>query len=293
MNERLENNSELERLYREVMKYDLEGDVYNAVKLCKRIAKMAPDWSAPYAYLGRLYKIRKEWKPVFHYSLRAVQNNPFNEEPWSHLALAATALEEWETARQAWNYLGYDFKKADSELRLNMGRLAVCINPDSNPEIIEATRIDPVRVEIESIPQPSSGHRYKDILLIDVKPSGNHHIGQQRVSYFNELEQLKRSPWQTLAAYLHTSNAKDVAVLTSLCDENNLGFDNWSHALRYLQPKLHPKVSEYFDLTMVNKTKRDLYLVAIATKDPNLVEPVLREWEIITLNRYSRLEQLS
>lgn len=292
MKEHFENSAEIENLYREVMKYDREGDVYNAVKLCKRIAKLAPDWSAPYAYLGRLYKSRKEWKPVFHYSLKAVKNNPFNDETWSHLALAATALEEWEMARQAWNQLGYEFKQADRELRLEMGRLAVCLNPDSNPEIVEATRIDPVRVVIESIPQPSSGHRYKDTLLIDLKPAGNHHIGRTKVPYFNELEHLKRSAWKTFAAYLNTDSIDDVAVLAALCEDNHLGFDNWSHALRYFQPKLHPKVMEYFDFTLEGKRRRERYLVAIAAKDSKKVENVLKEWEIITLKKFSQLEEL-
>jgi len=292
MKEHFENSAEIEKLYREVMKYDREGDVYNAVKLCKRIAKLAPDWSAPYAYLGRLYKSRKEWKPVYHYSLRAVKNNPFNDETWSNLALAATVLEEWEIARQAWNQLGYKFRKADRELRLEMGRLAVCLNPDSNPEIVEASRIDPVRVIIESIPQPSSGRRYKDTLLIDLNPAGNHYIGRHAVPYFNELEHLKRSPWKTFATYLHTGSIDDVAVLAALCEDNRLGFDNWSHALRYLQPRLHPKVTEYFDLTNVGKYKRDLYLVAIAATEKQKVEPVLKEWEIITLKKFSQLEEL-
>lgn len=292
MKEHFSNNVELEKLYREVMNYDRAGDVYNAVKLCKRLAKLAPDWSAPYAYLGRLYKNRKEWKPVFHYCLKAVKNNPFDDETWSHLALAATVLEEWDIARQAWNQLGYNFRKIDRELQLEMGRIAVCLNPDTNPEIVEATRIDPVRVVIQSIPQPSSGRRYQDTLLIDLNPSGFHHIGKHRIHYFNELEHLKRSPWKTFAAYLHTHSIDDVAVLAALCEDNNLGFDNWSHALRYLKPKLHPKVTEYFDLTMSGKHPRDFYLVALASKDKAKVEPVLKEWEIITLKKFSQLEEL-
>ena len=103
-------NDSAEQLYRLVVEYDRRGDVYNAVKLCKRLARMAPDWSVPFAFLSRTYRSRMEWKPTFHYCLRAVEHNAFDENLWETLGIAATALGEWETARYAWNQLGHHFK---------------------------------------------------------------------------------------------------------------------------------------------------------------------------------------
>jgi hypothetical protein len=62
-------NDAAEQLYRLVVEYDRRGDVYNAVKLCKRLARMAPDWSVPFAFLSRTYRSRMEWKPTLHYCL--------------------------------------------------------------------------------------------------------------------------------------------------------------------------------------------------------------------------------
>ncbi len=292
MKERFKNERELEQLYRQVMAYDRAGDVYNAIKLCKRLAKLSPDWSAPYAYLGRVYKQRKEWKPAFHYSLKAVEHNPFEDDMWSHLALAATMLEEWTWARQAWNHLGYNFSKSDKELWFDLGKVAVCLNPDTQPEIVEATRIDPARVVIDSIPQPSSGKHYKDLLLIDVKPAGLHHIGHHRIPYYNELEHLRYSPWRSFAVLLHTNKQEDVEILATLCQEAQLGFDNWSHAVRFLKPNLHQRIAEYFDHSLFERTGREVFLIAMAARRQQQVERVLEEWAIITLKRWSDLEAL-
>jgi tetratricopeptide (TPR) repeat protein len=292
MQEYNEQPIDVENLYREVVKYDRAGDVYNAVKLCKYIARMAPDWSAPFAYLGRIYKCRQEWKPSYHYSLRAVENNPFDDNTWEHLALAATALEEWETARRAWNQLGFEFKKSDEALRLDLGIIPACLNPGTHPEIVEVSRIDPARAIIQSIPQPSSGHRYRDLILLDVNPIRHHHINGRKMPVYDELQLLKQSPWRTFAVLLHTSSRKDVNTLAQLCDEASLGFDNWSNATRFFNPGLHPKVSEYFDYTIFGQLERDTFLVAIASRSEPAVVKVLQSWEVISLHPYSGLERL-
>ena len=149
-------NDAAEQLYRLVVEYDRRGDVYNAVKLCKRLARMAPDWSAPFAFLSRTYRSRMEWKPTFHYCLKAVEHNAFDENLWETLGIAATALGEWETARYAWNQLGFHFKPSAEALHLDLGIMPIRLNPSTMPEIVAARRIDPVRCVIESIPQPSS-----------------------------------------------------------------------------------------------------------------------------------------
>ena len=68
-----------EILFLQAAEYDRQGDIYNAVKLYKRIIKMAPDWSAPFSYLSLIYKCRNEWRPSLHYSQKAIENNPFDE----------------------------------------------------------------------------------------------------------------------------------------------------------------------------------------------------------------------
>ncbi len=292
MDRQQEQTFKAEQLYRQVVEYDRRGDVYNAVKLCKRLARLAPDWSAPFAYLSWVYKLRKEWKPAYHYSLRSVDINPFDEKVWETLAIAATALAEWETARLAWNQLGYEFKKSDEALHLDLGLVPICLNPNSRPEIVEARRIDPVRASIESIPQPSSGRRFKDLILLDSKAESHFFQLGKRLPVYNELELLKQSTWRTYAVLLDTDSMQDVHTLSNLCQEAALGFDNWSNASRFLGPGLHPKVTEYFDFTIFDQVERDSFLVALAAQQEKDILAVLKNWEVISLKNFHGLECL-
>ncbi|HHM21976.1 MAG TPA: hypothetical protein ENJ20_08120 [Bacteroidetes bacterium] len=285
-------SDEIEELYRQAVAYGQRGDVYHAVKLCKLIARKSPDWSAPYAYLSNIYKERNEWKPALHYSQKAIEHNSFNETTWENLALAATALESWKTARHAWNQLGFRFKVSDEEPRLRPGLVPVRLNPATRPEIVEATRIGPARAIIESIPQPSSGRRYKDLLLLNRKPNKSFILHGKRLGVFDELQVLRSSLWRTYAVVLETGSQKAVDTLARLCQEAGLGFDNWSNAARYIQPGLHPKVMEYYDQSIFNKLEKEAFIIAIAARYKKDVLEILKNWRIITLQKYSALEWL-
>lgn len=292
MEQHQEDHTHVEHLYRQVIEYDRRGDVYNAAKLCKRLAKLAPDWSAPFAFLSRMYRSRNEWKPTLHYCLKAVENNPFDDGIWETLGLAATALGEWETARYAWNQLGFQFKKSDSALHLDLGVVPVRLNPLTQPEIVAARRIDPVRATVESIPQPSSGRRYKDLILIENKPNARLFYQSNKLQVHDEVQLLKQSAWRTYTVLLHTSSQADIDTLANLCLEAELGFDNWSNAARFFQPNLHKKVAEYFDHSIFGKLEREVFLVALAARDVQAIFVVLKNWSVITLKKFETPECL-
>ncbi len=286
-------NDAAEQLYRLVVEYDRRGDVYNAVKLCKRLARMTPDWSVPFAFLSRTYRSRMEWKPTLHYCLRAVEHNAFDENLWETLGIAATALGEWETARYAWNQLGFHFKPSKEALNLDLGIIPLRLNPTTQPEVVAARRIDPVRATIESIPQPSSGRRFGDLVLMENKPNGQLYQQHKALAIHDELQLLKSSNWHTFSVLLYTDSVADVDTLANLCLSANLGFDNWSHATRFFQPNLHRNVAEYFDQAIFGKMEREVFLVAVAAKQQREVEKTLQTWEVITLKGYGQLEQLT
>lgn len=292
MEQHHEDFTHAEQLYRQVVEYDCRGDVYNAVKLCKRLAKLAPDWSAPFAFLGRTYRSRQEWKPTYHYCLRAVEHNPFDENLWETLGLSATVLGEWEMARYAWNQLGFHFKNSDDALQLDLGVVPARLNPFTLPEIVAVRRIDPVRATIESIPQPSSGRRYKDLILIENRPNARLFQQNKQLPVHDELQLLKQSSWRTFTTLLHTGSQSDVDTLATLCLEAGFGFDNWSNATRFFQPNLHEKVSEYFDRSIFSKLDRDIFLVAIAAREAPSVTAILKNWEVITLKKWDEPECL-
>lgn len=283
---------EVEELYRLAVRYGRVGDVYNAVKLCKLIARKSPDWSAPYALLSSIYKGRNEWKPALYYSLRALENNPFDEVIWENMALSATAMADWYTARQAWNQLGFKFRPSYEEPCINLGPIAARLNPSTQPEIVEAHRIDPARAIIKSIPQPSSGKRYLDEILISCRSVHNLVSRGRHFEVYDELEVLRTSSWQTFAVILQTPDLSDVEKLANLCRESEIGFDNWSNAARFLQSNLHEKVWEYYDHTIFGPLKQDAFLVALAAQSEKEVRYVLKNWEIISLKQYQGLDRL-
>ncbi len=290
-------NDAAEQLYRLVVEYDRRGDVYNAVKLCKRLARMAPDWSVPFAFLSRTYRSRMEWKPTFHYCLRAVEHNAFDENLWETLGIAATALGEWETARFAWNQLGFHFKPSAEALHLDLGIVPVRLNPTTQPEVVAARLINPVQAIIESIPQPSSGRCYKDLVLVENMPNpqgatGHLYQESKKLPIHDELQPLKSSNWHTFSVLLYTDASSDVDTLANLCLSASLGFDNWSNATRFFQPNLHRNVAEYFDHAIFGKLEREVFLVAMAAKQVKEVEKVLANWRVITLRECGKLEML-
>src|SRR5690606_12324827 len=114
----------------------------------------------------------------------------------------------------------------------------------------EAFRIDPARAIIESIPQPSSGRRYKDLILLNTKSNKDFILHGKKLAVFDELGLLKTSRWRTYAVVLQTNSQKDVDILANLCKVADVGFDNWSNAARFLQSNLHPKLMEFYDQTI-------------------------------------------
>jgi len=283
----LHRRPDITDLFEKALEYDRQGDVYNAVKLFKRVAKMAPDWDKPYFHLGSIYKNRNEWKPSFHYSQKATETNPSDEEAWWNLAIAATALKKWPTVQNAWDKLGYE-KEAHAQPAL----IPLRINGHSHAEIVWAKSLDPIRARIESIPHPTSGRRYGEIVLHDRVPSGYRILKQQQLPVFKELERVEKSWFKTYAVILQTNQKSDVEVLDKLCYNEALGFENWSNLNEMHGKSLQKTRKEYYDASFMQKELADFQIIAIAAKKGQVVQRVLNNWHIITLKEYEQLQRL-
>lgn len=283
-------NDASEHLLLQALAYDRAGDVYNAVKLYKRVIRMAPDWSAPFSFLSLIYKQRNEWQPSLHYSQKAVENNPFDEAAWRNLGIAATALKRWELAKKAWHQLGFKISKNKKKPALNPSPIIVRLNPNTKPEVVLAKRIDPARARIQSVPQPSSKHGFQDLILFDNKPNGYHYVGGKKFPVFDALEMIRPSVYFTFAVELLTDSMKDVLTLEKLCQEANLGFDNWSNAYR-MTKNAKENGGESYDISAFPSTEKEQFLVAIgAEKDSEVVE-ILEAWQVISLKNFGRIQR--
>ena len=289
-----ENSNNIQLLLKEARAYDRAGDSYSAVKLYKKLVRLAPEWSLPYHFLSLFYRQRNEWKPSFHYSQKAIETNPEDKAAWHILATSATALQRWKTARKAWNELGFEFRRTDKILNLDLGLIPICINPKTKPEIVWARQIDPARAQIESIPQPSSGRHYKEIVLIDNQPIAHRNLGGKRVPIFEELEVIRLSAYHTYAVILETNAKNSVAILDKLCQDAEIGFDNWSKATRQFWLRNQDLLPEFFGAEIFSKAHENTnyQLIAIASKSYLEVKEVLYAWKIITLQSYRSLVRL-
>lgn len=282
--------SELESLFLQAVQYDRAGDVYNAVKLHKRLTRLAPDWSEPFACLSRIYKNRQEWRPAYYYAKKAAEINPFNETAWQNLGIAATAIGNWTTARQAWNHLGYHFEPGEQAIQSDLGVVPVCLNPATLPEIVWARRIDPARAVVLSVPQPRSGRRFGDVVLLDHENCRVRVLGNKRLEIFDELELLSPSRNSTFCAFLLSEEPQDLDVLERLCRDAGIGFDNWSGANRLLLPRHTRGVQEIFDRQLHPERPRHRgFWVALAAREESAVRQVLEAWQVVSLKKYCRL----
>lgn len=273
-------------LYHEALRYEAELDVYNAVKLYKMAARYAPNWAEPPFRLGRLYALRAEWKPSYHYSRLATELDPRHEDGWQNLALAATALSDWRTARSAWNKLGYSFRLEDRALELDMGIVALQLPRREGAEIVWARSLDPARAVLESIPQPGSEFRYGDVLLHDREPCGYRAVRGGTIQVFEARDRLQRGHFKTFVAVLHTGNRADVATLDRMCLDQQIGFDNWTGTIRQLSIDSYDRLPEYFDSDFLQRADPESFVIGLAANEQYEIEQTLENWRIITGTTY-------
>ena len=160
---------------------------------------------------------------------------PDDEATNWNLAIAATALRDWGTARSVWKSLGMDVEPGDTPIESDFGQAPVRLDPDGDAEVVWAQRIDPVRARIINLPFPSSGFRYGDVVLHDGAPVGYRldSAGTER-AVFNALELFETSAFSTYEVELVATAATDLEALVARCDEAGVPFEDWTENVRYL-----------------------------------------------------------
>ena len=284
-------NEELSDLFRRALNYDRAGDLYMAIKLYKKLIRLAPEWSRPYRRLGSIYKDRAEWKPSFYYNSCATERNPKDLKAWQNLAIAATALKKWKEARTAWNQLGFDFRETNRALDLDLGAIAICLHSGPTSEVVWGRRIDPARAIIESVPHPDSGYGYGDLVLVDNVVVGHLVRQGKKIPVFDELQRIKKGDYQTFSVMLHTSQLADIDLLAGLCRQEAIGFDNWSMASRHLPAPVYRGRMEFHPPPAEEAS--DGYVVGLAAGSRRELLQVLRNWKVITLQSFSELQRRS
>ncbi len=191
-------------------------------------AWFCPRWSVPRYNLGFSAKYAGDWKVSLAHNRRAAELNPDDEAAWWNMGIAATALADWDSARRAWSECGIEMSTVSGEVEFEPMTACVRLNPNSDGEVVWGNRIDPVRLRIDSIPLPESGHRYRDVVLHDGATSGTRIIKGDEVPVFDEMAMWKQSNYSTYEVAIKVPNSDAEADLVRRCLDQGMGLEDWS-----------------------------------------------------------------
>ena len=236
-------------LYDEWRAADDTGDLVRATELATEVTTLAPDWYVGWFDAGLLAKARGDWTSAVALNRRASELfdpdvaerfDGVNPAAWN-LGIAATALGDWSTAREAWRAYGLgDLADSDTPLDDDLGTMPVRLNPDrpalphqvlvdhGATEVVWAWRRSPAHGVLSSVPLPESGHRFRDVVLHDGAPAGTRRLGEHEVPVFDELLRLESSDLPTWQAVVTGTAPQDLQALADEMGRRGLGVDDWS-----------------------------------------------------------------
>jgi len=192
--------------------------------------RLAPSWCDPWFNLGIAYKHTGEFAACLDACERAIAIDARGAGEGAHwnLGVAATALGEWAKARRAWRAVGLTIP--DGEGPIDLGRRSptpVRLNPRSAPEVVWATRIDPARARLDSVPLPASARRYGDPVLHDGEPQGFRRLGGHELPVFDELVLLEPSRYETWSTSVEAPRPEDVEDLRTRLRALDVPSEDW------------------------------------------------------------------
>jgi hypothetical protein len=223
-----------------------EGHLTAAEVLLRQLLSAVPDWAAGWFDLGLIAKLRRDWPASLEANERALDvgdGKPGDPAAWN-LGIAATALGDWDTARQAWAAYGIELPP-DGE---SLGQVPIRLNPpprhpgqrpllvdgtEHGAEVVWADRLSPAHAVVTVVPLSGSGHRYGDVVLVDGEPTGTRELPDGRiVPVFDELERLVPSDRPTTAAAVTAPAEADADALSSAVTDAGLHSDDWTTSVR-------------------------------------------------------------
>lgn len=215
------------------------GDDDGAIEKYREALALDPQRASTLYNLGLVYKYRRAWRESFDYNQAANNLRAGDEATLWNLAIAATALRDWHTAREVWRELKIIPESGEGPIEANFGLTPVRLNADrmtdAPGEVVWARRLCPVRARIENIPTGKTGYRYADVVLHDGAGVGTrlNADGQER-DVFNVLELFEPSDFSTFEATVQVESPDHVEVLQHLCDETSISVEDWTASLRSL-----------------------------------------------------------
>ncbi len=224
-----------ERLHAEAQLRSDQGDDDAALAIYAQALALDPERPQSLFNVGLIYKHRRAWRESFDSNLCAFELRSDDEAIRWNLAIAATALEDWSTARRMWALCGYEIGEGEGPIEADFGLTPVRLNSEGDEaEVVWARRVDPVRARLNSVPFPQSGFYYGDVVLHDGAPAGSRMVNGREYPVFNVFERLKRSAFGTATATVVAPSEPDLSALVDACDAAEFPAEDWTSNVRWL-----------------------------------------------------------
>lgn len=273
-------NEEANRLHNEGVALSDAGDLDGALAKYREALELDLERPSTLYNVGAIYKQRAEWTESFRFNKLALALGPDDDASAWNLAIAATALRDWSTARAVWGALGITAPPGDGPTDNSFGVAPVRLNPEEDPEVVWARRVYPVLARLTSVPVPESGFRYDDLILHDTTPVGYRTHGGQEHAVFDVLDIFESSEfYSTFEANLTAPEHSDVEALKALCAEAGIACEDWSESTRFICTACSQgRLREHHDAEVRDKAWRAQRTVAFAATWDSQVESVLDAW---------------
>lgn len=212
------------------------GRFEDAGELLVRAADLEPWLSDSWYNLALLHKFRHDWDQARAAGLQAVAllDRDQDAPDWWNVGIAATALQDWPLARRAWHEYGLPVPEGGGPILADYGSAPVRLSPQGESEVVWGRRLDPARVEILSIPLPSSGRRWGEVVLHDGVPNGERVTRGDVYPVFDEIELWAPSPVPTFVVVLRAATQADRDALEQLVASAGYAAEDWSASVRLL-----------------------------------------------------------
>lgn len=223
--------AQAEALHQQAM--DLDDDD-EALRLYHQALALDPARSSTLYNIGLIHKYRGAWAESLDYNRRALALAPEDEAANWNFAIAATALCDWASARQAWQRVGIDMPPGEAPIEDDFGSALVRLDPDGAAEVVWGRRICPVRQRINNVPLPESGYRCGDIVLHDGAATGSRVSDGREYRVFNALMLHQPSALSTYTLDVDAASADDMEALLAALEAAGLLAEDWTASVRVL-----------------------------------------------------------